>query len=93
MEIGSYNTAASYIRELIGDIRINNQALNISNPILASMLFSKMETFKKKHVAFKINILTEDLGNILSSTDLIRLLSNLLDNAYDATDGIAKRTA
>lgn len=85
LNIKSYDAATDYIKDLIGDIRLNNQALNIHNPVLASMLFSKAEQFKKQAIVFQLMISTEKIVNILSSTDLIRLLSNLLDNAYEAT--------
>ncbi|OLN21545.1 hypothetical protein BTO30_14230 [Domibacillus antri] len=84
LSIQESESALHYIKEMIGDIRINNQALSIQNPILASMLFSKMDTYQKEKVVFKVNILTEEIVHILSSTDLIRLISNLLDNAFDA---------
>jgi two-component system, LytTR family, sensor histidine kinase AgrC len=85
IKINNYEAANKYITEMIGDIRINNKALAINNPILASMLYSKMDTYKNEGITFNITITSESIVNLLSSTDLIRLLSNLLDNAYEAT--------
>lgn len=85
MKIGNYESANNYINEMVGDIRINNKALTIENPILASMLYSKMDKFKREQVPFEVNVCNEDIVHALPSTDLIRLLSNLLDNAYEAT--------
>ncbi|OIJ20804.1 hypothetical protein BKP45_08395 [Anaerobacillus alkalidiazotrophicus] len=84
LKIKNYEAASNYIKQMIGDISINNQILTIKSPILASMLFSKMNKFQKEDVLFKLTISNEDIVNHFSSTDLIRLLSNLLDNAYDA---------
>ncbi|OMP66441.1 sensor histidine kinase [Domibacillus epiphyticus] len=90
LKIKSYDSAENYIKEMIGETRINNQALSIYNPILASMLYSKMDKYQKEGVFFKVNILSEEIVHILPSTDLIRLMSNLLDNAYDAAAELPK---
>ncbi|MGG7621393.1 sensor histidine kinase [Bacillus coreaensis] len=85
LKIGNYTEVENYVKELIGDIHINNQVLKINNPILASVLFTKMEKFKRDHIAFLLNISSEEIMKMISSTDFIRLMSNLLDNGYDAT--------
>lgn len=85
IKIGNYKSAAAYIDEIVGEVKINNFALKINNPIFASILFSKMELYQKQKVTFVTNIETEAITNKISSTDLIRLISNLLDNAYEAT--------
>lgn len=85
MKINNFSSAESYINEIIGEVKINNQALAVRNPVLASMLFSKMEKFHKEKISFQSNIKSEQITTIMSSTDLIRLISNLLDNAYEAT--------
>ncbi len=49
------------------------------------MLFSRMDKYQRAGIPFSVNIANEEIETILSSTDLIRLISNLLDNAYEAT--------
>ncbi|WP_066054256.1 sensor histidine kinase [Robertmurraya korlensis] len=85
LKIGNYTDTENYVKELIGDIQVNNQVLKIHHPILASVLFTKMEKFKRDHIVFSQNIQSEKIMETISSTDFIRLMSNLLDNAYDAT--------
>lgn len=85
MKIGKYDAANKYIQEMTGEICINNKALTIKSPILASMLYSKMDKYHRERTPFEVNIANEEIINILPSTDLIRLISNLLDNAYEAT--------
>lgn len=85
IKIGNFTSVASYIDEIIGEVKINNFALTINNPILASILYSKMDLYQKQRVPFTTNIASEAITNRISSTDLIRLISNLLDNAYEAT--------
>ncbi|OIJ12878.1 hypothetical protein BKP35_09940 [Anaerobacillus arseniciselenatis] len=85
MKINNFDSANSYINEMIGEIRINNKALTIENPVLASMLYSKMDKYHREKIPFNMSIESEEIVKILPSTDLIRLISNLLDNAYEAT--------
>lgn len=85
IKIENYDTANKYIQEMIGEISINNKALTIKSPILASILYSKMDKCHRAGIPFKINIANEEIINILPSTNLIRLISNMLDNAYEAT--------
>ncbi|ADU31978.1 sensor histidine kinase [Evansella cellulosilytica] len=85
MKIGNYSKAHEYLNQMVGDIHINNKALSIKNPILASILFSKMELYHQNQIEFSVHVESEEITHILSSTDLIRLIGNLLDNAFDAT--------
>lgn len=85
LAIESYDIVTDYVNDLIGDAHVNSQILNIQNPVLASLFMAKMDDFKKNHVQLKLNIASEKIVERMSSTDLIRLVSNLLDNAYDAT--------
>lgn len=85
LSLESYDMANDYVRDLIGKAHINGQILSIQHPILASLFISKMDDYKRNHIVLQLNVTTEKITDIMSSTDLIRLLSNLLDNAYDAT--------
>lgn len=91
MKNKNIDVATNYINEMIGEIRVNNKALAIQSPILASMVFSKMDKYRREEIPFELNILNEEIVTILSSTDLIRLVSNLLDNAYEATLELPKK--
>lgn len=85
IKINDFTNAAKYMNQIIGEVKINNIAFAIKNPILASLLFAKMELFQQNNVQFTANIASEEVTSRLSSTDLIRLISNLIDNAYEAT--------
>lgn len=85
LAIESYDMVKNYVKDLIGDVHVNSQILNISNPVLASLFISKIDSYKKNNITFQLNIASEKIVYIMSSTDLIRLVSNLLDNAYEAT--------
>ena len=90
IKINNFKSVESYIDEIIGEVKITNLALTIQNPILASILYSKMEFFQKQKVPFILNVTSEAVTSSMSSTDLIRLISNLLDNAYEATIQLPK---
>jgi two-component system, LytTR family, sensor histidine kinase AgrC len=92
IKIDNFTGAANYINEIIGEVKVTNQALTIRNAVLASILFSKMELYQKQKVPFVTKIISEDITKKISSTDLIRLISNLLDNAYEATVELPKDT-
>ncbi|UTW70177.1 GHKL domain-containing protein [Anaerobacillus sp. HL2] len=55
-------------------------------------MFTKMNAFRKEEVPFETNNITSrSIAEVISSTDLIRLVSNLLDNAYEATIELPKK--
>lgn len=85
LALESYEIVNDYVKDLIGAADVNSQVLSIRNPVLASLFISKMDEYKRNNIVLQLNIKTEKIADIMSSTDLIRLLSNLLDNAYDAT--------
>lgn len=85
LALESYDMANDYVRDLIGKSHVNGQILSIHHPVLASLFISKMDDYKRNYIVLRLNITTEKIAELMSSTDLIRLLSNLLDNAYDAT--------
>lgn len=85
MKLQRYTEAEQYMKQLVGDTQIHQQLGHVESSLLASMLFVKMERFKQADVTFTCEIMTEDITRNMSATDLIRLLTNLLDNAFDAT--------
>lgn len=82
--------AENYIQTLVKDIHLNNVSLQIKNPILSSLIFSKLSFAQTKGVDLKLTINSEEAFTRFTSTDLIRLFSNLLDNAIEATMELPK---
>lgn len=53
LKIGNYTETENYVKELIGDIQVNNHVLKINNPILASVLFYENgKVQKRSHCVF-----------------------------------------
>lgn len=77
--------ANQYIRKLIGDILLNNQMLNIQDPVLASLIFASQKKCGVANIEIETAISTNGLAEKLAMTDVVRLVSNILDNAFDET--------
>lgn len=85
IQLNHNSRADDYIRKLIGEILINNQMLNIQDPILASLVFASQKKCGLANIEIETSILTNTLSEKLAMTDLVRLMSNILDNAFDET--------
>lgn len=75
--------ADEYIRNLIGDIEVNDHALAIHDPMLAALIYAKSNRFRRSNISFYVKIESNQITSILSTTDTVRVLTNLLDNAFD----------
>lgn len=53
LKIGNYTETENYVKELIGDIQVNNHVLKINNPILASVLLRKWKSSKGITLCFR----------------------------------------
>ncbi len=79
------------INNYIGNIKDNNHLNNllyIDNTILKAVLYSKMSAAEEQGIEIKYDV-TDNLNDIkLDQMDLVVLLSNLLNNAIEAVEGI-----
>jgi two-component system sensor histidine kinase AgrC len=84
LEFKHYDKAAEYLGSLMNDVKIVDLSLKVSNPALLVLLQSKSVTAQNKEIEMTFEI-TEDNFEYVKSTDLIKILSNVIDNALDAT--------
>lgn len=84
------DSAEKYLKNLIGDIQINTVAIQLRNPVVSSLLYSKLSYAQQEGIDFKLEITDEEISNKLTMTDTIRLFSNLIDNAIEATLNLPK---
>jgi len=85
MDIRRYDKAHDYLKQLTEESKTLNLSLNIKNPILMVLFQSKRELAHSKNI--QINFETDyDAFDKIDSMDLVKLLSNLLDNAIEATE-------
>ncbi|GLC87031.1 ATP-binding protein [Lysinibacillus piscis] len=77
--------AQQYLFSLSKEVQaIKSLKLNIDNPGLSILLQTKKLTAQNHHIDMEFTIMQNDFSKI-KTTDLIKVLSNLIDNAMDAT--------
>jgi signal transduction histidine kinase len=86
-----FEKTKEYIEELTKETTEYNEIINVGNPILASLLNTKITKAKKKkiEVDIDIDINTNINTNIsIKYIDISIIIGNLLDNAIEACDNV-----
>lgn len=85
LKLGNHEQALDYLTTLSKEVRsIEPVQLNIDNPGLSVLLQMKKLTAQNHNVTISFD-LSDDPFNQIKTTDLIKILSNLIDNAIEAT--------
>jgi len=82
-----YNEVGDYVRELVDDTQETNDIITIGQPAIAACIQSKVVRAIQRKIIFRHdfdNLTNFPLG--LKSVDLVRIIGNLIDNAFDAVD-------
>ncbi|MGO4181812.1 GHKL domain-containing protein [Paenibacillus sp. TAF43_2] len=88
MDIRRYDKAHDYLKQLTEESKTLNLSLHIKNPILMVLFQSKRELAHSKNII--ISFATDyDAFDKIESMDLVKLFSNLLDNAIEAVESNA----
>ncbi|CAM2881781.1 ATP-binding protein [Paenibacillus sediminis] len=81
-----YDELKLYMKELIGEIKAINDIVNINIPVLSALIQAKITQAFEKKITFEQHF--TDLKslniNVIKTTDLVKILSNLIDNAFEA---------
>ncbi|WP_139995370.1 GHKL domain-containing protein [Paenibacillus paridis] len=85
MDLKMYNKAHDYLKQLTLESKTLNLSLSIKNPILMVLFQSKWERAHSKNIQMIYETDFHAFDRI-SSMDLAKLLSNLLDNAIEAVE-------
>ena len=83
--LGQYDELRNYTQELVDDVTITNDLLLIGHPTVSALIHSKTMLAQQSHIQFTYHC--ENLSRLPSgvrSLDIVRLIGNLLDNAFDA---------
>jgi anti-sigma regulatory factor (Ser/Thr protein kinase) len=85
--LGEMDELRKYTEEIIGDAVAINDIINISNPALCALVQAKAAQAVDKKIIFVHDMANmEELSNSAVKTiDIVKIISNLLDNAFEAT--------
>lgn len=80
-----YKELSKYLQGISEDYRITNQIIRVGHPALTALLNSKREVIQQKGITFNIECKYKLESTRLNSWELCSLVSNLIDNAIEAT--------
>ncbi|MCU0097568.1 Spo0B domain-containing protein [Bacillus sp. OR9] len=80
----NYEETQNYINELNSKIEMDYSLLNIRHPSLIALLQTKIEFAKLSKIKFEINVKESVSGVSIQSYELIQIVGNIIDNAFDA---------
>jgi len=86
MKTGKFEKAIAYIADLSHDIQITGEMLSVDIPELSALLLAKMDLARKKEILFKITVDSDLKGLEIMPLELIMVVANLLDNAFEAVE-------
>lgn len=84
LKIGLQDRAYEYVTSLTKEVEATELPIKVKNPAMLILLQSKWVRAQNDKVDMHL-LVDNDSFNRIKSTDLIKLLSNLIDNAFDAT--------
>jgi sensor histidine kinase regulating citrate/malate metabolism len=82
--MGKYDDLKRYTAELIGEVRQVNDIIKIGHPAIAAIVQSKLIAAMSNHINFRHEFSEFDnltLG--VKSVDIVIIIGNLVDNAFD----------
>jgi anti-sigma regulatory factor (Ser/Thr protein kinase)/cell division protein FtsL len=82
-----YEEGQAYTKALVGEIRVINDLVNINNPPLIALMQAKLTQGECQEICFEhaFNQMEKLKLSPVKATDIVRIVSNLIDNAFDAT--------
>jgi signal transduction histidine kinase len=82
-----YDEVQKYTKALVGEIRIVNELIDIDNPALIALIQAKITQAERLNIRFDyaFDQMAQLKLSPVKSTDIVKMLSNLIDNAFDAT--------
>lgn len=90
--LNKFEELKEYTKSLVGEARMINETINIGNPALCALIQAKMAVATTSNINFEHEFKQMQALKLetLKSTDLVKILSNLIDNAFDATKSADK---
>ena len=82
------NRIQEYLESVIESIKPTDKLLNIKDPILNAIIYSKKALAEEKNILFELNFQGEIPEYPIEKYELVELLGNLLDNAIEAAEDV-----
>lgn len=86
-----FNDAIQYLSSLQKETKILDLSLKVKHPALLVLFNSKWEVANSKNIKIEIEADRSDFPDI-ETTDLVKIFSNLIDNAIEATELLQKES-
>jgi len=81
---GNLQEITNYLKQLTGEIKEINSYIQVNNPAIGALLKTKLAIAEAKNINLNFNLETS-LDNLpMKSFELVKILGNLIDNAFDA---------
>ncbi|TBL75650.1 sensor histidine kinase [Paenibacillus thalictri] len=86
LAIKQYGELEAYTKSLVGEIRLISGLVDINNPPLIALLQAKLSQAEQLDIRFEHRFSHMDKLKLqaIKATDVVKILSNLIDNAFDA---------
>lgn len=84
IECGYFDKARDYVQSLMKETKLLDITVRVNNPALMVLFHTKWEQAKSRQIVMQFAECPDSFEQI-PSIDLIKILSNLIDNAIDAT--------
>ena len=81
---------ATYLDQYIDTIQNTDQILNIKDPILSALIYSKKKVAQSHGIEFELIFVNEIPHYPLRKYELVEVIGNLLDNAIEGIQGNGK---
>ncbi|WP_207953160.1 sensor histidine kinase [Paenibacillus agricola] len=81
-----YDDLQKYTNDLVGEIRVINELININDPALIALMQAKITQAESLDILceYEFKHMDELRLSPIRATDIVKILSNLIDNAFDA---------
>jgi signal transduction histidine kinase len=90
IQLGHLDQLKKYTTELVGEVKLQNEIIRIGEPAISALIQSKWTTALTKKINFKLDYdqIERSIEGV-QSTDIVRILGNLIDNAFDEVEELS----
>jgi signal transduction histidine kinase len=87
MQLGKIDSLKKYVMELVGEVRQQNDIIEIGQPAISALVQSKWTSALTRKIQLRLKYDPIELPiNGIQSTDIVRIMGNLIDNAFDEVE-------